>query len=223
MKKLNITKEQFEKSKYFKDKYGRLEYVSESGDVYKTDKGKVLMFKEYGKKVYPAANGCTINDMGDCLIVTNKDGLNIGQCRTMIEAEVIADEAEERTKRKLGLESSKKFGRKFNESDLMNDDEEGEPVIDYQVKFVHVVLFAEYLSRPLKINVHLKGGRCTGASVQKADAQYNSDPWISWLPGKKLKTGGEFYGPTGLFDLAEDRKFKNWLEELVRDIESKYA
>ena len=46
MKKLNITKEQFEKSRYFKDKYGKLEYVSESGKVFKTDKGKVLMFKE---------------------------------------------------------------------------------------------------------------------------------------------------------------------------------
>ena len=66
------------------------------------------LVKEYGRKVYPAANGCTINDMGDCLIVTNKDGLNIGQCRTMIEAEVIADEAEERTKMKLGLESTGK-------------------------------------------------------------------------------------------------------------------
>ena len=46
MKKLNITKEQFEKSRYFKDKYGTLEYVSESGKMFKTDKGKVLMFKE---------------------------------------------------------------------------------------------------------------------------------------------------------------------------------
>ena len=46
MKKLNITKERFEKSKYFQDKYGKLEYVSESGKIFKTDKGKVLMFKE---------------------------------------------------------------------------------------------------------------------------------------------------------------------------------
>ena len=44
MKKLNITKEQFNRSRYFKNKYGKLEYVSESGDVYKTDKGKVLKF-----------------------------------------------------------------------------------------------------------------------------------------------------------------------------------
>lgn len=44
MKKLNITKERYEKSRYFSKKYGKLEYVSESGDVYKTDKGKVLKF-----------------------------------------------------------------------------------------------------------------------------------------------------------------------------------
>lgn len=46
MKKLNITKERFEKSRYFQKKYGTLEYVSESGKVFKTNKGKVLMFKE---------------------------------------------------------------------------------------------------------------------------------------------------------------------------------
>ena len=47
MKKLPITKEAFEKSKYFNDKYGKLEYVSESGKVFKTNKGKILMFKEW--------------------------------------------------------------------------------------------------------------------------------------------------------------------------------
>ena len=50
MKKLNITKEAFEKSRYFTEKYGKLEYVSESGKVFKTNKGKVLMFKESTKK-----------------------------------------------------------------------------------------------------------------------------------------------------------------------------
>ena len=50
MKKLNITKEHFEKSDYFNKKYGKLEYVSESGKMFKTDKGKVLMFKESTKK-----------------------------------------------------------------------------------------------------------------------------------------------------------------------------
>ena len=49
MKKLNITKERFEKSRYFQKKYGKLEYVNESGKMFKTDKGKVLMFKESSK------------------------------------------------------------------------------------------------------------------------------------------------------------------------------
>ena len=44
MKKLNITKEHFEKSRYFTKKYGTLEYVSESGKVFKTNKGKLLKF-----------------------------------------------------------------------------------------------------------------------------------------------------------------------------------
>ena len=44
MKKLNMTKEQFNRSKYFQRKYGKLEYVSESGRLFKTNKGKVLMF-----------------------------------------------------------------------------------------------------------------------------------------------------------------------------------
>ena len=44
MKKLNITKEQFNRSNYFKNKYGELEYVSESGKIFKTNKGKILKF-----------------------------------------------------------------------------------------------------------------------------------------------------------------------------------
>jgi len=50
MKKLNVTKERFEKSRYFTNKYGKLEYVSESGKLFKTDKGNVLKFKESTKK-----------------------------------------------------------------------------------------------------------------------------------------------------------------------------
>lgn len=46
MKKLNITKEQFNRSRYFQKKYGTLEYVSESGKVYKTNKGRILKFNE---------------------------------------------------------------------------------------------------------------------------------------------------------------------------------
>jgi hypothetical protein len=77
MKKLSITKEYFEKSKYFKNKYGKLEYVSESGKLFKTDKGKILMFKEdaldddYPSKIdfndidnlWSGGQGCCGNDL----------------------------------------------------------------------------------------------------------------------------------------------------------------
>lgn len=46
MKKLNVTRKHFNESKYFTRKYGKLAFVSESGKLFKTDKGKVLMFKE---------------------------------------------------------------------------------------------------------------------------------------------------------------------------------
>ena len=51
MKKLNITKKHFNESKYFQDKYGKLEYVSESGKVFKTSKGNLLKFKESNELV----------------------------------------------------------------------------------------------------------------------------------------------------------------------------
>ena len=49
MKKLNITKEDFEKSIYFQKKYGKLEYVSESGDVYRTSKGETIQLMGEGR------------------------------------------------------------------------------------------------------------------------------------------------------------------------------
>ena len=51
MKKLNITKEQFNRSNYFQRKYGKLEYVSESGKLFKTTKGEVLKFVNESKRV----------------------------------------------------------------------------------------------------------------------------------------------------------------------------
>ena len=55
MKKLNITKDKFTESKYFTTKYGKLEYVSESGKIYKTSKGHLLKFNE-------SQNDVTIDD-----------------------------------------------------------------------------------------------------------------------------------------------------------------
>lgn len=63
MKKLNITKKQYDESKYFNNKYGSIKFVSESGKLFKTDKGVVLSLeaskepftmKEEAEKVPPA-------------------------------------------------------------------------------------------------------------------------------------------------------------------------
>ena len=44
MKKLNVTRKHFNESKYFQEKYGKLAFVSESGKLFKTDKGQILKF-----------------------------------------------------------------------------------------------------------------------------------------------------------------------------------
>ena len=64
--------------------------VGDSVPMMAAESKKVV--KEGGKR-YPAANGCTIHDCGDCFVVTNKNGTTIGQCRSMIEAETIAEQA----------------------------------------------------------------------------------------------------------------------------------
>lgn len=46
MKTLNTTREHFEKSEYYTRKYGKLKFMSESGDKFKTDKGHVIKFNE---------------------------------------------------------------------------------------------------------------------------------------------------------------------------------
>ena len=51
MKKLNITKEQYDESKYFNKKYGALKFVSESGKLYKTDKGVVIALEGNNKEL----------------------------------------------------------------------------------------------------------------------------------------------------------------------------
>ena len=95
MQKLNITKERFEKSRYFNKKYGKLEYVSESGKLFKTNKGQILKFKEstkkFGKKFskesidaadpafvcpYCGGNNCEISIGNDDLNLTYLDRLD---------------------------------------------------------------------------------------------------------------------------------------------------
>ena len=62
MKKLKLTKEQFNKSRYFKTKYGKLKYVSENGKYYRTTKGKVIQFNEFTQGAWDVAMGKMIYD-----------------------------------------------------------------------------------------------------------------------------------------------------------------
>ena len=75
MKKLNITKEAFEKSQYFKNKYGTLKYVSESGRYFKTNKGQVLKFVESKKKKkMNEVSGWDLEDEDLTLVNSESDG-----------------------------------------------------------------------------------------------------------------------------------------------------
>ena len=66
MKKLNITKEAFEKSNYFTRKYGKLAFVSESGNLFKTSKGNVLKFVKEARNLIKegAGAGYTVHIKG---------------------------------------------------------------------------------------------------------------------------------------------------------------
>jgi hypothetical protein len=75
MKKLNITKERFEKSRYFTRKYGKLEYVSESGKLFKTDKDNVLMFVKESIDSDPALV-CPYCGGDNCEVSIGTDDLN---------------------------------------------------------------------------------------------------------------------------------------------------
>ena len=161
MKKLNITKEQFNRSRYFKNKYGKLEYVSESGKLFKTNKGNVLMFKE-GKfnsdfdddlddDYYDGGHLDADEDnpkfsIGDKVIWNDSlwkvvdcwydsiEGSNLYDLKGLDTGEETSDvPGDELCAHDGGIayESNRKFGRKFNES----DDEIGDAVQDAYDKY----------------------------------------------------------------------------------------
>lgn len=65
MKKLNITKKQYDESKYFNKKYGSLKFVSESGKLYKTDKGVVIALEGTNNEVKKESIEDIIDDRKD--------------------------------------------------------------------------------------------------------------------------------------------------------------
>lgn len=149
MKKLNITKEQFNSSRYFKNKYGKLEYVSESGKLFKTNKGKVLMFKESIKDIAPGIQdwGTTVYvepldvemSWDDVYYIVKKD------CRQypLLEEELGLEPYEEpddeqirewiETKPKSFIDYLKEFGS-YNATDFSGDDEYDESTRKFSKK-----------------------------------------------------------------------------------------
>lgn len=150
MKKLNITKEGFEKSKYFTSKYGKLEYVSESGKLFKTNKGKILMFKESIKDIAPGIQdwGTTVYveplevemSWDDVYYIVKKD------CRQypLLEEELGLEPYEEptnnqikkwiKTKPESFIDYLKEFGS-YNATDFSGDDEYDESTKKFGKKF----------------------------------------------------------------------------------------
>ena len=119
MKKLNITKEQFNRSNYFQKKYGKLEYVSESGKLFKTNKGKVLKFNEGfmsnigkdGQRLYSivySSDGWdgSVQEYGK----SKEDAIQTAIAKGKLDGdEDIAENADEYTTKKLGYSESKKL------------------------------------------------------------------------------------------------------------------
>ena len=75
MKKLNITKKQYDESKYFNKKYGAIKFVSESGKHYKTDKGVVLALEGTEPDADPNAEPTdeSLADIGNAIKGTAKE------------------------------------------------------------------------------------------------------------------------------------------------------
>lgn len=147
MKKLNITKEQFNRSNYFQKKYGKLEYVSESGNLYKTNKGKVLKFvkesNDYDFENDPTWKAMTepIGELYKMLVLDanehDPEGEALKKAGKKIQ-EALTEYFNETRGQSFPLNESKLFGKKFNESTS------GEPV------FLNVERFREEVTEVLQ-------------------------------------------------------------------------
>jgi hypothetical protein len=74
MKKLNITKKQYDESKYFNKKYGAIKFVSESGKHYKTDKGVVLALEGTEEPMKEDGDSIMDRQLDDNQEADKKDG-----------------------------------------------------------------------------------------------------------------------------------------------------
>ena len=128
MKKLKITKKQFNESNYFQKKYGTLKYVSESGNVYKTSKGKILKFKESNGSFADESTLDMAEEIFTALRRANKNRWNLGFSQSRAEVTIEDIHTNDcftiKVVKDKQFESTKKFGMKFNESqnDVTIDD-----------------------------------------------------------------------------------------------------
>ena len=94
MKKLNITKKQYDVSKYFNNKYGKLKYVSESGNVYKTDKGVVISLESSNKPDTVKEDIDEVEDIADKEETINKEEVAAALADVVDTIKAIADDNE---------------------------------------------------------------------------------------------------------------------------------
>ena len=94
MKKLNITKKQYDESKYFNNKYGKLKYVSESGNVYKTDKGVVISLESSNKPDTVKEDIDEVEDIADKEETINKEEVAAALADVVDTIKAIADDNE---------------------------------------------------------------------------------------------------------------------------------
>lgn len=76
MKKLNITKKQYDESKYFTKKYGAIKFVSESGKHFKTDKGVVLALEGTEEPMKEDGDSIMDRQLDDNQEADKKDGVD---------------------------------------------------------------------------------------------------------------------------------------------------
>ena len=94
MKKINITKKQYDESKYFNNKYGKLKYVSESGNVYKTDKGVVISLESSNKPDTVKEDIDEVEDIADEEETINKEEVAAALADVVDTIKAIADDNE---------------------------------------------------------------------------------------------------------------------------------
>ena len=148
------------------------------------------------------ANGCKMHDMGDCFVVTDPHGKNIGQCRTEIEAETIAEEYGSKVN-----ESTKKLVKEGAGAGY--DIEIKDVKIDKVIKFEESDYKSEYSSEKwYKFEATIKPG------IHEIDANTYYGRLVTDDDNEVTIESGKIYGEIGIY---EDENDDSTLEEKIKD------